>query len=758
MGGVLEEVFKAFQTVEKLNIRSVPLGSQAVTHLDTDVIAIGVSQPDPQNGILVVPSLTGPYAGFRCLSELAASPEMAPLLPPSGDAASLVSRLNSGALVVQDDATPDRLLAFVILAIRLLSNQVPPELQPWIEAVSRHRRDGNVTGDPMRNWCALQSAGSHAIFTRASSAQSGDGAPAKEDQWIDPQSLSNAWTSGVQFLTDALRQGCLVDRLPESPSLHHQQAFQSALEREQDIYQAWLEHANIVQLRLPLLGHDGKPGERVRIADALIYEEEEEAGAAKLFYRKDTENSPMKRGFDVAVAYRPNATPGNRFTLSSDPDSGICLKPIYDAIESAESDAWKAASVTRPSDAPRRLPGLDPAVWNEPWYQDGGRYTLIASPRGFETGQGLPEIASRGSFLDWEDIQRIVWETSNPLKEIRVVQTHGPAEKAVLEKRSLWDVVQEPKPVTSGDKRLVNLRWAQGSPDDSRAMSLPSVEGAMASIPRQGDIPHGTFSLIYDPMSYDRINVKGGFVIVTEDGAVLFDDWRPWMLDSSQLVAQFEACAAKDAALKTAYLELANLQERFATLMDPPSNKSGKNRGRWRGPNRRKLEGLLKRTVALQMLLKRVDRTFEARIAESGVSATSNPSLQNWREALDKRWGLTERSERYSNLTELMLSSIEKTLEIGARAFQRLIFLLGFAITPSVVVSEPLGRMVAPMMPPAPERLGRFGDYLTKHAVDGWQVLLSVLLSGVLFMLLHVASTAMERRTLSSRMLVDEGD
>lgn len=71
---------------------------------------------------------------------------------------------------------------------------------------------------------------------------------------------------------------------------------------------------------------------------------------------------------------------------------------MWEAIEIAETKAWKGK---RPKDNPRKL--VSPNIYNEPWWDDLGKYTLIAAPK--KIGEEY------GSKLKYEDIKEIILNT-----------------------------------------------------------------------------------------------------------------------------------------------------------------------------------------------------------------------------------------------------------------------------------------------------------------------------------------------------------
>jgi hypothetical protein len=80
------------------------------------------------------------------------------------------------------------------------------------------------------------------------------------------------------------------------------------------------------------------------------------------------------------AVYNPRVVgTGNDIVISVDPLKRICLKALWYALEEEENRLWEGK---RPNDTPRPLksyPNKDGP--NEPWWDDMGKYTLIAAPK-----------------------------------------------------------------------------------------------------------------------------------------------------------------------------------------------------------------------------------------------------------------------------------------------------------------------------------------------------------------------------------------
>lgn len=158
---------------------------------------------------------------------------------------------------------------------------------------------------------------------------------------------------------------------------------------------------------LPLAG-----SQRRVVADTLMLEEAVPSGALKIMARTDTANTWTRKGYAVLAIHRPGeAGTGNDMVISSMPESGIRLTPLWQALEQAENERWAGQ---RPADDPRWLESyrdpddpkaMRPGAPNQPWYDDKGKHTLLAAPKLLATGEP-------GTRLDWyADVLPKLWKT-----------------------------------------------------------------------------------------------------------------------------------------------------------------------------------------------------------------------------------------------------------------------------------------------------------------------------------------------------------
>ena len=90
---------------------------------------------------------------------------------------------------------------------------------------------------------------------------------------------------------------------------------------------------------------------------------------------------------------------GNDVVISISPKEKFNLKKLWENLEKAETGAWRGK---RPTDNPRKLIGVK-NIYNEPWWNDLGNYTLIAAPKSVK--------GHAGSKLSYNKIKEILLKT-----------------------------------------------------------------------------------------------------------------------------------------------------------------------------------------------------------------------------------------------------------------------------------------------------------------------------------------------------------
>ncbi len=430
--------------------------------------------------------------------------------------------LDATTLVVED-ASPDSVLGVVMLLLRLAGWQPDGRAQPWLAAVERWETDGMVTGDPYRAWPSLAAALSHAHFPTAETS-------------TDAQ-RAQAWTATVRFAAECLKAGYDPAGLPTPILLASQHDATVALRQEDQVYQGWLQHAQIVQLSLPL-----EKGDRRRIlVDSLLFIEDQPTGAAKVLYRTDTANAPLRQGFCLAASYRPGAEigSGNEFTITVDPDRGVVLDELWRELERRETEAWRRAAMQRPNWQPR---ADVPTEWNQPWYINPER-TLIAAPRSVRDHRISPprDVPNSSTKLVWQDVLDAVWTAYAPLRDIvvDVESARGPVPLLELDQHA----------ERQHGKLFLFARWPRPNGEATPALralaSAPVVDRALAGLIREPTRQPLGLADLPSPHSWTQAELSGGFAVATQLGLLVFDDWRDTKPIVHAAVASSFALAAR---------------------------------------------------------------------------------------------------------------------------------------------------------------------------------------------------------------------
>ena len=182
-------------------------------------------------------------------------------------------------------------------------------------------------------------------------------------------------TQSLAFLSTLIRQKidpAKIGKLTNNTT--YRQAYES-LEKEYKKYQSLLNDNEIVKLFIP----HKESGEPIELSGIFI-EMEIISSIQKVFLRNDEEHSPTHNGFAFMAVHNVKAKgTGNDIVISVDPLKNVYLKSLWSALEKEENLLW---GESRPRDNPRPLKSYPHNNGpNEPWWDDMGKYTLIASPK-----------------------------------------------------------------------------------------------------------------------------------------------------------------------------------------------------------------------------------------------------------------------------------------------------------------------------------------------------------------------------------------
>jgi len=338
----------------------------------------------------------------------------------------------------------------------------------------------------------------------------------------------------------------------------------------------------------------------------------------KVFMRNDREHTYTESGFALMGLCRPGeAGSGNDITLSVDPRTGIYLKALWQALEKRESEAWTLRMKRpRPSQSPRDIVSYRGGHgYDQPWWDDHGRYTLLGAPK------KQPETGIPGSLLDWNTVVDTVWRCYHPLRDLTVFdRLDGDAERPLEDCR--------PRAVrcdTGGriavTRRLAAVLWKR-SAEPQNLFLCPTAHRFLAALVCRSK-PDGPVSVhdLPEAESIDVVALSGGFAVIHEHGAFLFDDWR------------------------SEPIKLEALQEEFrrATELLAQTTKSGAELDALLGTHGSDHSGTsLKTAIRLLSRLVRL-RAELARVRQRCAPTTAAEDVQRFRSQLEERWGIAHR-------------------------------------------------------------------------------------------------------------------
>ncbi len=552
--------------------------------------------------------------------------------------------LDKAALVVED-ASPDSVLAFIFWLARV--SGVDPSALPlrWLTALTAWERDG-VAPSVTRSWTALMSALAHSYF-----GAHGEGA-----------GISAAWDDALRFTVTLMRGGVDPDAVDpdHAPAILSEAAYGRAiafaLNERQDYLQS-LARAVRLELLVPMAGGAG----RALLVDAYFATESNApSGVKKIYIRTDAEHTTFGNGFSLMGLYRPGLEgTGNDMTISVDPRSGIALPELWRTLEETETAKWQGQ---RPNANPRRIASYKPGEgYDQPWWDDHGRYTLIGAPKRVMGDTGS------GSKLAWGEVLEAVWRNYNQLRMVQVLDLHGAGKLPPIENAA-------PTRVTAGTgesaatRSLIVVRWNRSAGDGQALQFTATVKrhlAAMVARTAQGLSGPVPLADLASPEDFDFVDLPGGAVVVTRDGALLFDDWRDRALDTEQLEQDFADAVALVAACKAFDAEVDRLYEVSA--------------GAGSGDLLRQVTELRARVVA----------TFQK--ADLGAASLDRRTLRG---ALEARWGLTDREGQLTGRLKDLQEIVETRATLDT---QGMATLLAFITIPAFVagVMQLYGSVIA---------------------------------------------------------------
>ncbi len=394
-----------------------------------------------------------------------------------------------------------------------------------------------------------------------------------------------------------------------------------------------------------------------------VFTEDQPTGTAKVFYRNDRRNASLGHGFTFAAHYRPlDAGTGNDFTLAIDPRSGAHLKDLWVELERRESAKWEASGMHRPDDFPRRFAALDNR-WNEPWYLKEPEWDLIGAPRSIRLRDEHGQVHDApGTLLTWDEVRDALWTVFNPLKDVRVVPMRSDGSTDGQPVR-LLDLSLHAATASDHGRRLLLAKWPADSADRRTALSvralsnLPLVDRVLAGlIGRAGHAP--TLDELPATGTWKRVQLSGGFAIVTRDGIFVLDDWQALPVRAlGQICKTFHDTARLDR-------HLAVVQGDVDRILQAQSQPGG-------------LRGVFAQDTVVKAAAHVSFELASLRSQEAGIP--HDPDARAIREALDRLWNVDRRLTALEQQVKAISDALKALGDSRVVWVTRLVGTFGFA-------------------------------------------------------------------------------
>ena len=552
--------------------------------------------------------------------------------------------------IVVEDAGPDAVFSYLLFLALVAGLDTERFFPDWQAAVDEWERHGNC-GEPTTSWCALESALTHRRF------------PFRSD--VTEEEMGKAWGDALRFAGVCLHEYLSPEALPQKPICAPHGFALAALEQERQAYEQWLQHSDIVQISLPIIGAQ----DRRLIVDALFVDEDQMTGSAKIFYRNDRQNSPLKKGFALAVHYRAGSSESNPdITIDLDPRRGVHLLDLHKALEGAENEAWEKSGKKRSVDNARYMENV-PNKFEQPWYMDR-EHSLIGSPRRLLSGK-------YGSKLSREAVFNVIWNTCEPLQGIKVRPYGGSKSVAISDLQEIFPKGKEKR------KHSFLASWLQGEDQIFRSLpDAPTVWRMLACLTTgettsgreaKGNNKEKITRLSALPLSgeYDRVQLHGGIALVTENGAFVLDDWSWHQLDLGQMKAVFDAAQQLDEALKARGADVTAITE--------------------------ELEGYLRKSASIAEVNSMVTKSARLSTKVSALRGRNavppyEANARAFRLALDNRWAIDKRLDDLEKQLLNQQAALRNLLDSGTASLTRLIAIVGFGGGLAATLAGPVAK------------------------------------------------------------------
>ena len=555
--------------------------------------------------------------------------------------------------LVVEDAGPDSCLALLCWLARCsgvdLDAWATAEGRRWVRAVRQWETTGMVV-DPTGAWAALLSALAHGRLPATGSPDDTADRP--------PPDLSRAWREALRLTVALLREGADPGAVPPVWHLGPYVRARAFLDVERQEYRQSLAQATCLQLWVPLAGNGGT---RRLLVDAYFATETWPSGARKLFARTDREHTELQQGFALMGLYRPGAQgTGADMTLSVNPWTGIDLQLLWTELERLETARWEGR---RPADAIRPLASYPPGTgYNQPWWDDGGRYTLLGAPK------ALPDWPA-GSRLTWAEVLEAAWQCYSPLAGLRVHDLLAEVEVPLAECRC--ETLQAADGAVT--RHLAAVRWL---PDTTRPQSLflaPTTRRALAALVARGP-DRGPVTLAQLPAAadLDLAPLTGGFAVLHPRGVLLFDDWRGEHLPVAGLVEEVRRGVR--------WLGTLHKVERHLAI------------GRHADPRREVQRHAWQAIGVLADLAAQRSRLAQAR--DRNAPASLDPEVRRFRAQLNARWGLDQTAEDLQRRITQLEDAIRTSSALHTQGLVQVLSVYGLPF----IISNGITSQLAPLL------------------------------------------------------------
>lgn len=546
--------------------------------------------------------------------------------------------------LVAEDASPDSCFGLLCFLARLNDVAVEEIPRAWSDYVKRWE-SGDVlsTGVPEHSYGALHSAIYHSLL---------------DSGW------GGAWVAVLRFMLNALKQELAPEDLSTARSWGGLVQARSLVEFERQAYEASLNYATTLQLRLPIAAAP----ERTRLVDAYLSEEHIPLGLLKNFVRTDVHNTVLKSGFTLMGIHKPYdpGSSGDFLAVSVTPDAGVHLLDLWKKLEELEDKAWArdrdedGRPLSRPCDNPRvnmivypdglREDG-SPAP-NNPWFITND-YTLIAAPHPDASGQP-------GTKLTWTDVTEAIWHCYQPLRTLEVRNHDGN-----------WRRLDDCRPINSEDdelktgKKLILAHWnlaesdTEGSEGQFYIRFTPTLNRFLAASIALGGEKRVQLRDLPQRDHFDFVEFKGGFGVVTSDGAYVIDDWQRDPLDTEGVIKEFNQVVRRRHIID-------EMSQQTTQLYDEVRQKLNK------GLSGKDSSELLNRIAAMQLKV--------GELWHETMPSSYDVGIIQFRSTLEKRFGIAGRLESFSQSIQRISSMLNSYIELRTNSRVAWLTIFGFPI------------------------------------------------------------------------------